>query len=48
MRILYITPWFPNHTNDMAGSFVLDSINALKEIGHAVIVLVAHPYFIDA
>ncbi len=43
MNILVLTPWFPDHPNDQQGNFVLDSIEALRALGHRVHVIVTRP-----
>lgn len=44
MRILCLTPWFPNHKEGQIGNFILDSIESLRELGHEVVVLVTRPW----
>jgi glycosyltransferase involved in cell wall biosynthesis len=44
MRILVVTPWFPAEPGDHFGSFVLDSVVALHQLGHQVSVLVTIPW----
>lgn len=44
MKILVLTPWFPNEPNDQQGNFVLDSIESLCALGHRVHVLVTRPF----
>lgn len=34
MKILCLTPWFPSHSNDQQGSYILDSLEALRALGH--------------
>ena len=34
MKILHLTPWFPHHRHDQSGNFILDSVEALAELGH--------------
>jgi len=43
MKILCLTPWFPVARNDKTGNFVLDSVEALGDLGHQVSVLVTRP-----
>lgn len=48
MRILCVTPWFPPYPGAQSGNFILDSVQALRELGHGVRVLVAqawHPHW---
>src|SRR5687768_6364552 len=40
MKILILTPWFPRSPQDQHGNFILDSVEALIELGHEVVVLV--------
>ena len=44
MKILCLTPWFPNHKEDQTGNFILDSVLALVSEGHEVIVLVTRSW----
>lgn len=44
MRIFCLTPWFPVHPHDQHGSYILDSIESLIDLGHEVIVLVSQPW----
>jgi glycosyltransferase involved in cell wall biosynthesis len=44
MRVLVVTPWFPSEPGDHFGSFVLDSVVSLLELGHPVFVLVTRPW----
>jgi len=44
MRILCVTPWFPAFPGAHSGNFILDSVNALEELGHRVKVLVVQPW----
>lgn len=44
MRILCVTPWFPALPGAQSGNFILDSVNALQEMGHSVKVMVAQPW----
>jgi teichuronic acid biosynthesis glycosyltransferase TuaC len=44
MRILCLTPWFPSHRQDQQGNYILDSVEALVDLGHEVIVLVTEPW----
>lgn len=44
MRILCVTPWFPAYPGAQSGNFILESVNALQALGHAVKVLVAQPW----
>lgn len=44
MKILCLTPWFPAWPGLQAGSYILDSVNALKAMGHEINVLVLKPW----
>jgi glycosyltransferase involved in cell wall biosynthesis len=44
MKILCVTPWFPRHRQDQRGNFILDSVEALQQQGHEVMVLVTEPW----
>lgn len=44
MKILCVTPWFPRHRQDQRGNFILDSVEALQQQGHEVVVLVTEPW----
>src|SRR5579872_2442554 len=44
MKILCLTPWFPGQRQDQAGNFILDSVEALAELGHEISVLVSQPW----
>jgi glycosyltransferase involved in cell wall biosynthesis len=44
MKILCLTPWYPNDQDAKEGNFVLDSVESLRKIGHTVEVLVTRPY----
>jgi glycosyltransferase involved in cell wall biosynthesis len=44
LRVLVITPWFPNEPADQAGNFVLHSVEALRDAGVALSVIVARPW----
>lgn len=44
MKILCLSPWFPEHPQDQCGNYILDSTLALKNIGHEVTVLVVRPW----
>ena len=44
MKILVITPWFPNRPHDQHGNFILDSIEAVQAAGHELHVLVTRPF----
>lgn len=44
MRILCLTPWFPNHPQDQQGNFIYDSVTALMAQGHDVTVLVTRAW----
>lgn len=43
-RILCVTPWFPNNRSDGTNNFIYHSIEALRQQGNAVSVLVARPW----
>lgn len=34
MKILCLTPWFPSHSNDQQGNYILDSLEAIRALGH--------------
>ena len=44
MRILCLTPWFPSEPQDQCGNYILDSVLALKNLGHEVNILVSRPW----
>ena len=44
MKILCLTPWFPRQRQDQQGNFILDSVEALVDLGHEVVVLVTEPW----
>lgn len=44
LRVLVITPWFPNDLADRSGNFVLHSVQALHAAGVALSVIVARPW----
>ncbi len=44
MRILCLTPWFPNHREEQQGNFILDSVESLISLGHELTVLATHPW----
>ena len=44
LRVLVITPWFPNHPADPSGNFVLHSVEALRDAGVDVSVIVTRPW----
>ncbi|OGT40117.1 MAG: hypothetical protein A3F12_03730 [Gammaproteobacteria bacterium RIFCSPHIGHO2_12_FULL_38_14] len=44
MNILCITPWFPRNDHEQYGNFILDSVEALSQLGHEVTVLVTEPF----
>lgn len=44
MRVLCLTPWFPEHPRAQLGRFILDSVLALKAFGHEVKVVVTQPW----
>jgi len=44
LKILCVTPWFPNKPNQKEGNFILDSVEALAKEGHKVTVLVTRPW----
>lgn len=44
MKILCLTPWFPRERNDPHGSYILDSVEALADLGHEITVLITEPY----
>ena len=43
MKILVVTPWFPNHPNDQHGNFILDSVEGLIGCNHEVGVIPTRP-----
>lgn len=44
MKILHLTPWFPSQRSDQQGNFILDSVEALADLGNEVTVLVTQPW----
>lgn len=44
MKILCLTPWFPSHSNDQQGSYILDSLEALRALGHEQQVWLIKPW----
>lgn len=44
LRVLCVTPWFPNSPTDGKYNFILHSIRSLVEAGHDVSVLVTRPW----
>ena len=44
MNILIVTPLFPSHAEDHYGLFIVNSINALKNEGYNITVLVTRPW----
>src|SRR5271166_4360423 len=44
LRVLVITPWFPNDATDQSGNFVLHSVEALCHAGVTLSVIVARPW----
>ena len=42
--MLVITPWFPNDPADQSGNFVLHSVEALRNSGVGLSVIVARPW----
>jgi glycosyltransferase involved in cell wall biosynthesis len=44
LRVLVVTPWFPNDPTDATGNFVRDSVEALRDEGVALSVLVTRPW----
>jgi glycosyltransferase involved in cell wall biosynthesis len=44
LRILCVTPWFPNTSSDGQYNFILHSVNALVDAGHRVRVLITRPW----
>lgn len=44
LRVLVVTPWFPNDPADQTGNFVLHSVEALRAAGVALSVLVTRPW----
>ena len=44
MRLLIVTPWYPDSYTDQHGNFILDSVEALSSLGHQVTVLVTRPW----
>jgi glycosyltransferase involved in cell wall biosynthesis len=44
LRILCVTPWFPNTASDGRYNFILHSIDALVDAGHRVRVLITRPW----
>ncbi|OGT45965.1 MAG: hypothetical protein A3E83_02690 [Gammaproteobacteria bacterium RIFCSPHIGHO2_12_FULL_41_20] len=44
MKVLFLTPWFPSHRQDQAGNYILDSLEALSNLGHKLTVLVTQPW----
>jgi glycosyltransferase involved in cell wall biosynthesis len=44
LRVLVITPWFPNEPEDQSGNFVLHSVEALHDAGVVLSVIVAQPW----
>jgi len=44
LRVLVVTPWFPNDPTDATGNFVRDSVEALRDAGVALSVLVTRPW----
>ena len=43
-KILFLTPWFPSHREDQTGNYILDSLEALANLGHELTVLVTQPW----
>lgn len=43
MNIVCLTPWFPRYRGEKTGNFILDSVEALADLGHSVSVLVTRP-----
>ena len=43
-KILFLTPWFPAHREDQTGNYILDSFEALSNLGHELTVLVTQPW----
>ena len=44
LRALVITPWFPNEPADQSGNFILHSVEALRDAGVVLSVIVARPW----
>lgn len=44
MRVLCLTPWFPEHPQAQLGRFILDSVHALRACGHDLKVVVTQPW----
>lgn len=44
MRILCLTPWFPNRPGDRHGNYIFDSVEALTDLGVDVKVMVARAW----
>src|SRR5215471_7267457 len=44
VRVLIVTPWFPNEPTDQSGNFILHSVEALRAAGVTVSVLVVRPW----
>lgn len=44
MRILFLTPWFPSSRYDQVGNFILDSAEALANLGHEITILVSQSW----
>ena len=44
MRVLCVTPWFPNSPDDGRYNFILHSVRALETAGHQLHVLVTRPF----
>jgi glycosyltransferase involved in cell wall biosynthesis len=44
MRILCLTPWFPDRPGAQFGNFILDSLLAMKDQGHVVATMVCQPW----
>ena len=42
--MLCVTPWFPAYQEDPAGSYIVDSLRALRNLGHEIDVLVTQPW----
>jgi glycosyltransferase involved in cell wall biosynthesis len=44
LRVLIVTPWFPNTATDRRYGFILNSARALEAAGHQISVLVTRPW----
>jgi len=44
LRVLVVTPWFPNEPTDQSGNFILHSVEALRRAGVTISVLVVRPW----